>query len=305
MLSKLPPFLFLCAIDGLNGGHNAAVAYMTHGVPVRRDFRSESLHSNTRPKSLDRLSSLATATPVQEDMKIAVSSVKRILSDSIVATDLGRRATDSQKAQIEQYLQQLEQCSSLSAPTRSPLTGGAWKVEYTTAPPPSNGQLGPFKGTAQQIVDLEGGTYRNLLVVPPNDWLTAALDATWTEWDGILLDDESQEGQQDEQVASQDENIEGSSVSMLDNILSLFSTHQPVPMNQKEVDYGATCWKVTFETLTIQFLGIPILTKTFTTQTQRIWRTTYLDDDTRIVRAGRTGLRDDEMVFYMTRCNDR
>ena len=64
---------------------------------------------------------------------------------------------------------------------------------------------------------------------------------------------------------------------------------------------GGSCWKVTFQSLTIRLFGrIPLFTQKFQ-NTERIWRTTYCDDDTRIVRAGRTGRQDDEMLFYMTR----
>ena len=33
----------------------------------------------------------------------------------------------------------------------------------------------------------------------------------------------------------------------------------------------------------------------------RVWRTTYLKDDVRIVRAGKTGRREDEVYFYTRR----
>ena len=143
---------------------------------------------------------------------------------------------------------------------------GSWIVDYTTAPPPSNGQLGPFKGIARQVVSLQDGTYRNLLSFPPNDWLTASLDATYTEWDGVYLDEDPS---QETGVVSGD-------------------------------DVGGSCWKVTFQNLTIRLFGIPLVSKDFD-NVKRVWRTTYVDDTTRLVRAGRTGRQDDEMMFYMTR----
>jgi hypothetical protein len=115
---------------------------------------------------------------------------------------------------------------------------------------------------------LDDGTYRNLLSVPPNDWLTASLDATWAEWDGVYLDDDDDDDATEVSNASQ--------------------------------NAGGSCWKVTFQSLTIRLFGIPLFTKIFD-GVERVWRTTYVDDKTRIVRAGRTGREDDEMFFYMTR----
>ena len=92
------------------------------------------------------------------------------------------------KTTLNTHVQQLESLCTLEAPANSPLVDGSWIVDYTTAPPPSNGQLGPFVGIARQVVSLQDGTYRNLLSVPPHDWLTASLDATWQEWDGVYLD---------------------------------------------------------------------------------------------------------------------
>jgi hypothetical protein len=188
--------------------------------------------------------------------------MKDSLSDLMADTDRGRSVSAEQQKELEAAFQKLEENFTLDEPARSPLVEGSWIVDYTTAPPPSNGQLGPFKGIARQVVNLGDGTYRNLLSVPPNDWLTASLDATWTEWDGVYLDDTKE-------------------VSSLQ-------------------DAGGSCWKVTFESLTIRLFGIPLFTKIFD-GVERVWRTTYVDDETRIVRAGRTGREDDEMFFYMTR----
>ena len=189
--------------------------------------------------------------------------MKQALSELMSGTDRGRTTSPKQQQELETKLQQLEATCTLKAPANSPLVEGSWIVDYTTAPPPSNGQLGPFRGVARQVVSLKDGTYRNLLSVPPNDWLTASLDATWEEWDGKYLDEES-------------------------------------PTKDTTPHVGGSCWKVTFDSLTIRLFGIPLFTNKFD-NVQRIWRTTYVDDQTRIVRAGKTGRQDDEMTFYMTR----
>jgi hypothetical protein len=202
--------------------------------------------------------------------------VGRELSDLVRSTDRGRSVSPSQVTELEKSFEELESHCTFKEPARSPLVQGNWIVEYTDAPPPSNGQLGPFKGVAYQEVDLESGRYANILRVPPNDWLMAILEASWKEWDGVLLKDACQvTNDVDDSVA----NVQS------DDII---------------VDHGATCWVVRFESLTIRLFGIPIFTQKFE-NTQRVWRTTYVDESTRIVRAGRTGRRQDEMLFYMTR----
>lgn len=196
----------------------------------------------------------------------------RALSNAVgtedVVTLLSRKIeeTVSSGKDPEEYIQQLEALNSVKEPNRSSKFLGEWHVWYTNCPPPSNGRLGPFRGTAgQMVVDSRTRSYRNLLSVPPNNWLTAVLDGVWEDWDGKYLDD----GMNDPSTTS--------------------------------VDWGACHWKVTFLSLTISIFGLHILNKEFPSNTSRVWRTTYLDDEIRIVRAGKTGRREDEVVFYTRR----
>mmetsp|Transcript_18677 Transcript_18677/g.31923 ORF Transcript_18677/g.31923 Transcript_18677/m.31923 type:complete len:200 (-) Transcript_18677:167-766(-) len=196
----------------------------------------------------------------------------------IAGTDSGREVSDSKRVLVDETLTRLEEQCSLSEPARSPLVEGRWTVLYTTSPPPSNGQLGPFRGVAQQEIDLTDGRYCNILRVPPTDWLVATLDATWEEWDGVFLQDDK-------------DSTKESEVS-----LAAAVAEKATPPG----DYGSTCWVVKFEQLSIALFGFTLFSQKFE-NTKRVWRTTYVDEDTRIVRAGRTGRRDDEMVFYMKR----
>ncbi|GAX13104.1 hypothetical protein FisN_17Hh033 [Fistulifera solaris] len=166
----------------------------------------------------------------------------------------------------DSLLQRLENLNKLDAPNRSPQHAGLWYVWYTDCPPPSNGKLGPFSGSSQQFISSEGNGYQNLLDV--NGWLTATLDGKWEEWDGRLLEESPMDAESD---------------------------------TKESRDWGANHWKVTFIRLQIALFGLPIFTQTFPPKTSRIWRTTFLDDDIRIVRAGRTGRREDESVFYTKR----
>lgn len=198
----------------------------------------------------------------------------------VASTDRGRKVSPQKREELEAYFREIESLCKFPAPARSPFVQGSWLVEYTDASAPSNGQLGPFAGVAYQAVDLESGRYANILKVPPNDWLTATLEATWKEWDGVIIQDDSENSKQGTTVGSASE------------------TSDWTP-DQNE-DYGATSWVVTFESLTIKIFGFPVLSQKFK-NTKRVWRTTYVDENTRIVRAGRTGEKKDEMLFYMTR----
>jgi hypothetical protein len=172
-------------------------------------------------------------------------------------------------------IERLESVESLEEPNRAPQNFGQWEVWWTNCPPPSNGQLGPFfQGTVSQVIPYNdpGHQYQNLLRVPPNDWLSATLDGVWEEWDGKYLTSEDMSDQDTKAVAT---------------------------------DHGANSWKVTFLTLRIDLKlwerTFSILKQTFPANTSRVWRTTYLDDEVRVVRAGKTGKRSDEVIFYCRR----
>ena len=98
----------------------------------------------------------------------------------------GLTCTDAQRAEIEDAILRLEALNPTAMPSDSLALEGAWEVTYSNAPPPSNGSLGPFKGTAYQEINLADGTYANRLTVPPNDWLGATLRADWERVDDTL-----------------------------------------------------------------------------------------------------------------------
>jgi hypothetical protein len=199
----------------------------------------------------------------------AISDAKLQIEESIANTDRGRSINDTQRAEVHKLLSNLESLCPLSEPARDPRMEGNWIVEYTDAPPPSNGQL-LFKGIAKQVINLQNKRYRNELYVggsgvdkDENAWLSAILDARWEEWDGKYLD-------------------ESGSVS-------------------EEEDIGGNTWKVDFESITLSLFQRPLFTQQFKSGTSRTWRMSYLDYDTRIVRAGKTGRGEDDWIFYMRR----
>ena len=168
----------------------------------------------------------------------SISTAKEELFESMRDANRGLDASDDALAAIEAKIRALEALNPTSNPANSALVDGRWEVVFSTAPPPSNGSLGPFKGTAFQEISLENGSYVNVLSIPPNDWLGARLVATFA----------------------------------------------PV-MN----DSRGELWTVTFDAVAVTLFdgAFSPFAKTFK-DTTRVWRTTFIDAETRVVRAART-----------------
>jgi len=264
---------------------------------------------SSKPKSFIRRKDLILKVTVSSSNS-QIEEIKSTIERKIESTERGLSTTIQEQEDIEMVVQALEKNCPLAEPARSLIMGDKWIVDYTTAPPPSNGKLGPFVGVARQIIDLHEGTYVNYLSVPgeiEKEWLSAKLEATFEEWDGTLLEDERlRTGDTEVEMTSttsiqDDANDTTADKNWMESLMSFLSQESKVGDNSvPSIDYGANSWKVDFQSLTIRLFGIQILKQTFK-GTSRIWKMTYLDDDTRIVRAGRTGMNKDDMMFYMSR----
>lgn len=183
---------------------------------------------------------------------------------------------------LEPYLKAVESRNTYKEPNREANYKGTWHVWYSNAPPPSNGQLGPFQGSAEQAIAIQGDSYKNVLRLPPNSsddaWLTVVLDGIWEDWDGQEIQENG-----------------------VENAAAATAAADTGSKSRNDPDWGAKFWKVTFLRLNFILFGKQLLSKDFPAGVARVWRTTYLDDETRIVRAGRTGRVEDESIFYMKR----
>lgn len=257
--------------------------------------RSSSFAS-VKSQKVDRITSVPSqlsASPVSSiSNKSIIEGLKTDIEQEISGTKRGLSANISQRKKIDSLVQQLENACQLAEPARSPLMGGKWIVDYTTSPPPSNGKLGPFVGFARQIIDLNKGTYINYLSVPGDldkEWLSAELAATFSEWNGIFLQDDRQVSAQtmttidEDDSRMEDANIQDGVVKrdVLSSLQSIIFGRGPTINTNTEPDYGASNWKVDFQTLTIKVFGIPLITKTFE-NTSRVWKMSYLDEQTRV-----------------------
>ena len=95
------------------------------------------------------------------------------MNKGIDISEREKEEVDERVKNVEKYYQ-----SSLMSSTMENVANGYWRVIYSTAPPPSNGQLfGPICGTAFQSIDKEEKTYENVLAL--GNWLTLRLKATY------------------------------------------------------------------------------------------------------------------------------
>ena len=245
--------------------------------------------ASSRITTLAATSVVPSAKPSAEST--AIADLKAQILASIEPTKRGLSTTEQQRGKIEAQIRSLEAACPLDEPARDPRMAGGWEVLYTTAPPPSNGKLGPFVGVAKQAIDLQGGGYKNILQVGSEDnvWLSAVLDASWEEWNGELLEEKSKDGGEKWRAAvvdaaevssgeettdsSDGNNANGANPSPWDGLMSMFGG-QSGDKTKKTADFGATSWKVDFKTITISLFGIPLLKNTFPENTARVWKMT-------------------------------
>jgi len=143
--------------------------------PVQSFIVSSHIRSSSALSVSTSLDSITSTTK-------STTAIKAELETEIQSTSRGLSASSDQQAKIDSLVRELELKCPLNEPARSSLMEGKWIVDYTTAPPPSNGKLGPFVGIARQIIDLDQGTYTNYLSVPGDiekEWLSARLEATF------------------------------------------------------------------------------------------------------------------------------
>ena len=82
----------------------------------------------------------------------AHKSLQVEILEAAEGTVQGIRADSRTRIQIDEIVQKLEALNPTDSPALSDGMEGCWVVDYSDAPPPSNGVLGPFVGIAYQVV---------------------------------------------------------------------------------------------------------------------------------------------------------
>jgi hypothetical protein len=124
-----------------------------------------------------------------------LQNVKAELLQQTFGTQNGIYATESQRQAVTSIVQTLEKLntSTFSNISTSTKLNGNWRLIYTTNKGSSAGKIGPWIGKVNQIIDMEGKTYQNVLTFGPSRLLQGSLNATWdvlskTSWRVKFLD---------------------------------------------------------------------------------------------------------------------
>jgi hypothetical protein len=116
-----------------------------------------------------------------------LENAKDRLEVACVQRNRGINVSREEKEEVEALLRSVERYQEEEEDKKEEdierLASGCWRVIYSTAPPPSNGQLvGPIVGTAFQSIEMKNKTYENVLAL--GNWLTLRLKATYEIMEG-------------------------------------------------------------------------------------------------------------------------
>ena len=116
-----------------------------------------------------------------------LENAKDRLEVACVQRNRGINVSREEKEEVEALIQSVERYREEEDDKKEEdierLASGCWRVIYSTAPPPSNGQLvGPIVGTAFQSIEMKNKTYENVLAL--GNWLTLRLKATYEIMEG-------------------------------------------------------------------------------------------------------------------------
>ena len=147
------------------------VAGKIKSVPSRRK-------TTTRTTTTRKKSYLGT----NNNRNSPLENAKDRLEVACVQRNRGINVSREEKEEVEALVRSVERYQEEEEDKKEEdierLASGCWRVIYSTAPPPSNGQLvGPIVGTAFQSIEMKNKTYENVLAL--GNWLTLRLKATY------------------------------------------------------------------------------------------------------------------------------
>ena len=161
--------MFCVSSPPLSGGYRWALATKT--------TTNVSTKSRTRGSSLSIRAENKSYLNVNNNRSSPLENNKDQLLVACIQAKSGINVSNEEKVSVEEVIQSVEQYQDKDANIED-LAMGYWRVIYSTAPPPSNGQvIGPIVGTAFQSINKDNATYENVLAV--GNWLTLRLKATY------------------------------------------------------------------------------------------------------------------------------
>jgi hypothetical protein len=118
-------------------------------------------------RGLDIFYELASRAGLGSGPRTTTPTLQREIIEALAPHgDPAQRVPASVAERVNDLCAHLEARSPISKPATRGIQAldGRWRVRYSSAPPPSNGALGPFVGEAYQLVDVASETYANQLV---------------------------------------------------------------------------------------------------------------------------------------------
>ena len=154
--------------------------FKTMQISTKTSLTSESKRGWRLKKHSSKSSEKSSYLKTNNNRSSPLENAKDELEVFCVQMNKGIDISDKEKEEVDERVKNVEKYyqSSSTNKTMEDLANGCWRVIYSTAPPPSNGQLfGPIVGTAFQSIDKEEKTYENVLAL--GNWLTLRLKATY------------------------------------------------------------------------------------------------------------------------------
>ncbi|CAL6312537.1 unnamed protein product [Bathycoccus prasinos] len=154
--------------------------FKTMQISTKTSLTSESKRGWRLKKHSSKSSEKSSYLKTNNNRSSPLENAKDELEVFCVQMNKGIDISEKEKEEVDERVKNVEKYyqSSLMSSTMENVANGCWRVIYSTAPPPSNGQLfGPIVGTAFQSIDKEEKTYENVLAL--GNWLTLRLKATY------------------------------------------------------------------------------------------------------------------------------
>lgn len=154
--------------------------FKTMQISTKTSLTSESKRGWRLKKHSSKSSEKSSYLKTNNNRSSPLENAKDELEVFCVQMNKGIDISDKEKEEVDERVKNVEKYyqSSSTNKTMEDLANGCWRVIYSTAPPPSNGQLfGPIVGTAFQSIDAKEKTYENVLAL--GNWLTLRLKATY------------------------------------------------------------------------------------------------------------------------------
>ena len=154
--------------------------FKTMQISTKTSLTSESKRGWRLKKHSSKSSEKSSYLKTNNNRSSPLENAKDELEVFCVQMNKGIDISEKEKEEVDERVKNVEKYyqSSSTNKTMEDLANGCWRVIYSTAPPPSNGQLfGPIVGTAFQSIDTKEKTYENVLAL--GNWLTLRLKATY------------------------------------------------------------------------------------------------------------------------------